>query len=110
MNDAAWLVQFIREQVVAMQQPMIHLAKVSATAPLRIKLGNVELGSPFLMAPPDLLAATKSYQATMTTETGNISGTLTATQTEPEPLANGDTVLVFSVGERFIVMGKVVDM
>jgi hypothetical protein len=91
MPSAAWLVQFIRDEAAKAQPTALSLALVSSVNPLRIRLSGVELGTPFLSASPELLAAT----------TGE------APQVKP-----GDTVLVgvLSAQQHYVAISKVVSV
>jgi hypothetical protein len=110
VSDAAWLIQFIREQVRSVSEPAVYLAKVKSVSPLKIKMGSVELGAPFIMAIPYLLPGTHTYDATLDSGGSSISGVLRASLTDPGPLAEKDTVLVVAAGGRYIVVSKVVDV
>lgn len=89
MQSAAWLVNFIRNEAVKARPSGIFLAELVSGSPFRIRLSGVELGEPFLLVTPALLAA--------------------ATGSEPE-VKPGDTLLVLGLDnqQQYVAISKVV--
>lgn len=109
MSDAAWLVQFIRDHIKEAKISPTYLAVVTSLQPFRVKMEGVELGSPFLLVEPGLISNTKTYDATLVTDT-TLTGTLTTTATDQTLLDVGDMVVAVPVGDKFAVLCKVVDV
>jgi hypothetical protein len=90
VKNAAWLVQFIREQASGLIQPFVHLGKVRSVNPLRVRLLDVELDAAFLLVEDGL---NQQLQQT------------------PSPISVGDDVVLLPIddGRKFIVTCKVVN-
>ncbi len=89
MQSAAWLVNFIRNEAVKARPSGIFLAELASGEPFRIRLSGVELGSPFVLAAPDLLSAASGDEPTV---------------------RPGDTILVLGLDnqQQYIAVSKVV--
>jgi hypothetical protein len=90
-QNAAWLVQFIRDEAAKAQQSVLSLAVVTSVEPFRIKLSGVELGSPFLSVS---------------------SGLLEAVGVDDPRVNPGDTVLVAALSgqQHYVALTKVVSV
>ncbi|RAU93213.1 hypothetical protein [Paenibacillus sp. YN15] len=89
MQSAAWLVNFIRNEAAKACPSGIFLAELVSGSPFRIRLSGVELGNPFLLVTPALLAA--------------------ASGNEPE-VKPGDMILVLGLDnqQQYVAVSKVV--
>ncbi|RTE05485.1 hypothetical protein [Paenibacillus whitsoniae] len=87
MNDAAWLVKFIRDQTKQLVPQVFSMGTVVSPDPFQVKLHEVVVGAPFLLVDQRILQDAQS---------------------EAPTIQPGDTVVILHINDKLVVISKAV--